>query len=150
MNATITRQQFLQRTAMAGAALLLSSLEGLAITQPDKKIKIGIIGCGSVSTQYIPHLIKSEYVEIVSVCDIVYERAQLRAKEYNIRNHYPHINQMLKGPHFDLFVNLTDMQEHGRLNEQALNAKRHVWSEKPMANTYSEGKDLLDLATEKG
>ena len=84
MNTTITRQEFLQRTAMAGAALLLSSLEGLAITQPDKKIRIGIIGCGSVSTQYMPHLIQSEYVEIVSVCDIIYERAQLRAKEYNI------------------------------------------------------------------
>lgn len=149
MNATITRQQFLQRTAMAGAALLLSSLEGLAITQPDKKIRIGIIGCGSVSTQYIPHLIKSEYVEIVSVCDIVYERAQLRAKEYNIPNHYPHIDQMLKGPRFDLFVNLTDMQEHGRLNKQALLADMHVWSEKPMADTYREGKELLDLANSK-
>jgi predicted dehydrogenase len=47
-------------------------------------------------------------------------------------------------------VTLTDMQEHGRLNEQALNAGKHVWSEKPMANTYREGKALLDLAKKKG
>ncbi len=65
---------------MAGAALLLSSLEGLAATQPDKKIRIGIIGCGSVSTQYLPHLTQSGFVEIISVCDIIYERAQIKSK----------------------------------------------------------------------
>ena len=46
---TFTRQQFLQHTAMAGAAMLLSSLEGFAFTMPDKKIKVAVIGCGSVS-----------------------------------------------------------------------------------------------------
>jgi predicted dehydrogenase len=46
-------------------------------------------------------------------------------------------------------VTLTDMQVHGMLNKQALNAGRNVWSEKPMANTYKEGKALLDLAKEK-
>jgi len=56
---------------------------------------------------------------------------------------------MLAGAPFDLLVNLTDMQEHGRLNKQALNAGRHVWSEKPMANTYREGKALFDLAKTK-
>ncbi len=56
---------------------------------------------------------------------------------------------MLEGPHFDLFVNLTDMQEHGRLNKQALLAGRHIWSEKPMADTYKEGKELFDLANDK-
>jgi predicted dehydrogenase len=149
MNASITRQEFLHRTAMAGAALLLSSLKGFPLTQPGKKTRLGIIGCGSVSGQYLPHLIKSEYVELVSVCDIVYERAQSKAKEYNVPNHYPHIDKMLAGPPFDLFVDLTDMQEHGRLNKQALMAGLHVWSEKPMANTYKEGKALFDLAESK-
>ncbi len=144
----LTRQEFLQRTAMAGAALLLSSLEGFAISE-NKKLKVGVIGCGSVSTQYLPHLSKASFIEIVSVCDIIPERAVIRAKEYKVPNHYPHIDKMLAGPKFDLLINLTDMQEHGRLNKQALNAGRNVWSEKPMANTYKEGKKLLDLAKEK-
>jgi len=146
MSNSITRQEFLQKTAMAGAALLLSSLNGFALQHPDKKIRIGIIGCGSVSTQYLPHLSQSPYVELVSVCDIIYERALTRSKEYNVPNHYPHIDKMLAGAPFDLFVNLTDMQEHGRLNKQALLKGIHVWSEKPMANTYKEGKALFDLA----
>ena len=99
-----------------------------------------------VSTQYLPHLSKSPYVELVSACDIIPERAIQRAKEYNIPNHYPHIDKMLQGPKFDLMVTLTDMQEHGRLNKQALVAGINVWSEKPMANTYAEGKALFDLA----
>ena len=144
----ISREIFLKQTAMAGAALLLSSLEGFAITA-NKKIRVGIIGCGSVSTQYLPHLAKASFVDIISACDIKFERAQLRAKEYNIPNAYAHINQMLGGAAFDLFVNLTDMQEHGRLNRQALNNGKHVWGEKPMANTYAEGKALFDLAKSK-
>lgn len=145
----ISRKDFLQHTAMAGAALLLSQLEGFAITTADKKIKVAVIGCGSVSGVYLPHLSKSPFVELVSVCDIKYDRAQKRAKEFNVPNSFPHIDQLLAGPAFDLMVTLTDMQEHGRLNKIALNANRNVWSEKPMANTYKEGKDLLDLAKKK-
>jgi predicted dehydrogenase len=143
---TITRQQFLQTTAMAGVATLLSSLQGLASTLPGRKIKLGVIGCGSVSTQYFPHLSKCEFVELVSCCDIIYERAQKRAKEYNVPNSYPHIDQLLAGAPFELMLTLTDMQEHGRLNKIALEKGKHIWSEKPMANTYHEGKALLDYA----
>ncbi len=144
----ISRQTFLQRTAMAGAAMLLSSLEGFAL-EADRTIRIAVIGCGSVSGQYLPQLSKSAYVELVSCCDIIYERAVNRAKEFNIPNSYPHIDKMLAGAPFDLMVNLTDMQEHGRLNRQALTTGKHVWSEKPMANTYKEGKALFDLAKSK-
>jgi predicted dehydrogenase len=146
---TINRQEFLQRSTLAAAALLVSSLEGLAKTTQQKKIKVALIGCGSVSGQYLPHLSKSSYVELVSVCDIIQERAQKRAAEFKVPNHYPHIDKLLAGPAFDLLVNCTDMQEHGRLNRQALNAGKNVWSEKPMANTYKEGKALLDLAKSK-
>jgi predicted dehydrogenase len=146
----MNRQEFLQRTAFAGISLLLSSLEGVALSLPDKKIKVGVIGCGSVSGQYLPHLSKSPYVELVSACDIIHERAIQRAKEFNIPNHYPHIDQMLAGAPFELLVTLTDMQEHEHLNKQGLEAGRHVWSEKPLANSYKAGKALLDLAKGKG
>jgi predicted dehydrogenase len=146
MSSPITRQQFLQRSTIAGIGLLLSSLEGWATQVPQRRIKIAIIGCGSVSGQYLPHLSKSPFVELVSACDIIPQRAVDRAAEFKIPHHYPHIDKLLTGAPFDLLVNLTDMQEHGRLNKQALEAGKHVWSEKPMANTYKEGKALFDLA----
>lgn len=134
---------------MTSAAFLLSSLKGMAAVDEKKKIKVALIGCGSVSGMYLPHLSKSPHVELVSTCDIIYDRAKQRAESFNVPNHYPHIDQQLAGASFDLLVNLTDMQEHGRLNKQALLAGKHVWSEKPMANTYKEGKALLDLAKSK-
>ena len=145
----ISRKKFLEQTSFAGVAMLLSSIKGFAESTQQQKIKVGVIGCGSVSGQYLPHLSKSPYVELVSTCDIIPERAKQQAAKYGVPNHYPHIDQMLKGAKFDLMITLTDMQEHGRLNKQALMAGRHVWSEKPMANTYREGKALLELAKEK-
>ena len=135
---------------MAGAAVLLSSLESLAMTRHDNKLKVALIGCGSVSNRYIPHLQTSPLIEIVSLCDIKYDRALGQNKQYNVNAAtYPHIDKMLAGVPFDLMITITDMQEHGHLNKQALDAGKHVWSEKPMANTYKEGSELLDLAKSK-
>lgn len=150
MNKNISRKQFLQYTASAGAAALLSSLEGFAIETRQRKLRVAVIGCGSVSNRYIPHLQTSSLIEIVSLCDIKPGRAEAQNRQYNISaKTYPHINAMLEGVPFDMMVTLTDMQEHGRLNKQALMAGKHVWSEKPMANTYAEGKALLDIARQK-
>jgi predicted dehydrogenase len=146
----ISRQQFLQRTAMAGAAVLLANLESFAITTADKKIRVALIGCGSVSNRYIPKLMSSPMIELVSLCDIKYERAVAQNKQYNVNAQtYKNIDEMLKGVPFDMMVTTTDMQVHGELNKKALLAGKHVWSEKPMANTYAEGKALLDLANSK-
>jgi predicted dehydrogenase len=148
----ISRQKFLERAALLSAASVIAPITSKSATifQTNKKIRVGIIGCGSVSTQYLPHLSKSPFVTLTSTCDIIPERALNAARQYNIPNNYPSIDKMLSGAPFDLFVNLTNMQEHGRLNKLALEAGKHVWSEKPMATTYKEGQTLLDLAKQKG
>ncbi len=144
----MNRKEFLEKTTFASAAYLISTLP-LFANAAEKKIKVGVIGCGSVSGMYLPHLSKSPFVELVSVCDIVFDRAKQRAKEFNVPYTYSAIEQMLAGASFELLVNLTDMQEHERLNRLALQAGKHVWSEKPMANTYGGGKELLDYAKTK-
>lgn len=151
MTNKINRKEFIDRSAkLMVAGMLAPFVSEAGELFQTKKIKIGLIGCGSVSGMYLPHLSKSEFVELVSVCDIKPERAKAAAEKYNVPNHYPHIDQLLAGAPFDLMVNLTNMQEHGRLNKQALLVRKHVWSEKPMANTYAEGKALLDLSKKQG
>ena len=146
----ISRQEFLKMTATAGAALLLSSLETFAKENNATKLRVAVIGCGSVSNRYIPHLQSSALIDIVSLCDIKPERAIAQKKQYNVNAEtYPNIDALLKGVPFDMMVTLTDMQLHGELNKKALMAGKHVWSEKPMANTYAEGKALLELAKSK-
>lgn len=146
----ISRSEFLKTTALAAAGTLVASLESWAATD-DKKIKVGLIGCGSVSNRYLPQLLSSKMIEVVSLCDIKYDRAVAQNKQYNVgAQTYRNIDEMLAGVPFDMIVTTTDMQVHGELNKKALNAGKHVWSEKPMANTYAEGKALLDLAKSKG
>lgn len=150
MNQHMSRSQFLTFAASAGAASLLTSLESLAAVGEIKKIRVAIIGCGSVSNRYIPHLQSSPSIEIVSLCDIRLERAVAQNEQYKVKAAtYADIDSLLKGVPFDMMVTLTDMQKHGELNKKALLAGKHVWSEKPMANTYAEGKALLELANRK-
>lgn len=148
---SLNRRHFVKHSATAGAALAVSGFPS-AICADDKprRIKVGVIGCGSVSGVYLPQLSKCPYVDLVSTCDIIPERAEGRAKQFHIAHHYPHIDKMLAGAAFDLLVTLTDMQEHEHLNRQALEAGKHVWSEKPIANSLAAGRDLLELSKKKG
>ena len=134
----------------SGVAALPLATPLTASVKVEKKIRVAIIGCGSVSNSYLPHLSKCPYVELVSACDIRPERAKAQAEKFKIPNQYPHIDQLLAGAEFDMLVNLTDMQEHEHLNFQAIEAGKHVWSEKPMANSLSAGEKLLAAARKKG
>jgi predicted dehydrogenase len=143
----IHRRKFLGSGAALGAAV---GLARVGAAEEPAKVRVGVIGCGSVSHVYLPQLTKCRHVELVSACDIRPERAEAQAKRFSIPHHYPHIDRMLAGAAFDLLVNLTDMQEHEHLNRQAVEAGRHVWSEKPMANSLAAGQKILQTAKAKG
>jgi predicted dehydrogenase len=151
----MNRRSFLAQTAATGAAYTLGGIAAqTSAAAPSaanqKRIRVGVIGCGSVSGVYLPHLSKCPYVELVSTCDIIPERAERRAREFKVKHHYPHIDKMLAGEPFDLLVNTTDMQEHEHLNRQAIEAGKHVWSEKPIGNTLAAGQEIVASAKKKG
>src|SRR5438093_2091694 len=156
MRSEIHRREFMRTSGMATASTVALGTFGSTQTIPGadkqsgKKIRVGIIGCGSVSRMYFPSLSKCPYAEIVSACDIIPKRAEDRAAKFKVPNQFPHIDKMLAGADFDLLVNLTDMQEHEHLNRQALEAGKHIWSEKPIANSLAAGQELLELAKKKG
>ena len=141
----VNRRDFTRTTLLAGAAVASGSLTALTV-QPPKRIRTGLIGCGSVSHQYLPQLINSPFVEVVSLCDIKPERAKAQAERFHVANHYPHIDAMLAGIPFDFLVDTTDMQAHEAINGRALDAGKHVWSEKPIANSLEAGQRLLRSA----
>ena len=142
----LSRRDFTKSTLLATAALTSGVVSADA---PPKRIRTGLIGCGSVSGQYLPQLTQSPFVEVVSLCDIRPERARRQAEKYKVAHHYPNIEAMLAGEPFDFLVVTTDMQEHEKLNRRALEAGKHVWSEKPIANSLAAGQALLKMALEK-
>ncbi|HJS09439.1 MAG TPA: Gfo/Idh/MocA family oxidoreductase [Pirellulales bacterium] len=153
----INRRTFVGQSATAGAGIALAGLAATGVTaeavraqDAAKRIKVAVIGCGSVSGSYLPQLAKCPYVELVSTCDIIPERAVQRGKQFNVPHHFPHIDKLLAGPEFDFLINLTDMQEHEHLNREAIAAGKHVWSEKPIANSLAAGQKLLAQSKERG
>lgn len=142
----LNRRDFAKSALLTGAALASGSLSALAAPASGRRIRTGVIGCGSVSNAYLPVLTQCPFVEVVSLCDIKPERAQRQAQRFHIAQHYPHIDAMLAGQPFEFLVDLTDMQQHEGINRRALEAGKHVWSEKPIANTLAAGQELLRLA----
>src|SRR5947209_6233520 len=153
---TVHRRQFIKDTALLGAAVgLAPNLLGAEGSSPagawkGGKIRVGEIGCGNVSGSYLPNLTSQPFIEVVSVCDIIVERAKKRAQQFKVPNVYPNIDEMLAGAPFDLLVNTTSMPSHFPVNKKALQAKRNVWSEKPIALSVKDGKELLELAKRQG
>ena len=81
---SVDRRKYLSRGAVAGSAAAVGAMatasQGEAVLVPGgKKVRVGVIGCGSVSRMYLPHLSTCPYVELVSTCDIIPERAERAA-----------------------------------------------------------------------
>jgi len=146
-----SRREFARTALLAGMAASAGACAPAVGGQQmaRRRIRTGVIGCGSVSHSYLPVLTSGPYVEVVSLCDIRPERARAQAERFAVSNHYPHIDAMLAGEPFDFLVNLTDMQEHEHLNRSGLAAGKHVWSEKPIANSLAAGQELLAAAQAK-
>jgi len=150
----ISRRSFVRTAGHAAAAIgllgrasVVNATADMGIPVPaGRKIRVGIIGCGSVSWKYIPDMKSRPYIEIVSACDIIRPRAEKQAKEHGIPHVYGHIDEMLEGADFELLVNTTSITEHYKINKIGLQAGKHVWSEKPLANSVADGQELIDLA----
>ena len=87
----------------------------------------------------------------MSACvDLIRERAENAVKNYNIPKLYNDMYELFADPDVDIVLNITRPYEHYEVTKAALNAGKHVYSEKPLAASLAEGKELVALAKEKG
>jgi predicted dehydrogenase len=143
-----SRRAFHAGALATGAGLLLNPRSAPAQADP-KRIRVGVIGCGNVSNSYLPALADCPFAQVVSLCDRKPDRAERQGERFGIAARYPSMAAMLAGEPFDLLVNITDMQEHEHLNREAIEAGRHVWSEKPIANSLAAGQAILQRARQQ-
>jgi len=114
-----------------------------------KKMSVGIIGCGNISNAYFSGLgMFPDLLEITACADLDLGRAQAKAKEKGVAKALS-VEALLKDPKIDLVVNLTVPQAHASVNLAALKAGKHVYCEKPYTLDRNEAKKVLALAKKK-
>jgi predicted dehydrogenase len=108
----------------------------------NKTSRVGIIGAGYISTAYL----KSRFPQfkIVSCGDVIPENAEMRAREFGIRA--ASVESILADPTIDIILNLTIPESHVSVGLAAVEAKKHVYSEKPLALSREEARLFLDTA----
>ena len=105
-----------------------------------KTVKIGFVGCGAISGIYLENITKRfKEIEIAGVCDLIPERAENAAKQYNVPKIYKDMYELFDDPDVDIVLNITRPYEHYGVTMAALKAGKHVYSEKPLAASLAEG-----------
>lgn len=114
------------------------------------KLRVGIIGCGNISSIYAKNCTQVfKNLEVVACADLVLDKAIKLAKEYGIPKACS-VEELIESPHVDIVLNLTIPATHAEISLRALEAGKHVYSEKPLAITREDGLQLLKKAEEKG
>lgn len=113
-----------------------------------KQVKVGIVGCGSISHRYFTNLKSYAEIELAAAADMDLERAKQRAAEFDVPKVCT-VDEMMADPEIQIVVNLTIPKAHFDVSMRAIEAGKHVYVEKPLTITREEGRQLLSLAREK-
>lgn len=114
-----------------------------------QKLKVGIIGCGKISSIYFQNCKTYPILEVAACADLNVARARASAEEHGVPKAYS-VSELLADAAIDIVINLTIPAAHAEVCLQALEAGKHVYVEKPLAVTREEGQAILAKAREKG
>lgn len=113
-----------------------------------QKMRIGVVGCGNISTTYLQNASLFNGIEVNACADLSFELAKCRASEFGIRA--LSVDALCADSEIDLVLNLTVPAAHYEVSIDALSAGKHVFTEKPLALNVAEGRKLLELAEARG
>lgn len=112
-------------------------------------LRVGIVGLGNISGIYLQNLTAYPETEVVAVADLDRKRAEAAAEKHGV----PHVltpDELIAHPDVDLVLNLTIPKAHVAVGLAAVEAGKHVYSEKPLGIELEEGRRLVAAAKAKG
>jgi predicted dehydrogenase len=112
-------------------------------------MRIAIVGCGFVANFYLRTLSLYPELELLGVMDQNEQRAEGFAKYFETKR-FRSLDEILNDSRVELVVNLTNPGSHFAVSKACLEAGKHVYSEKPLALSFPEAKQLMALAQQKG
>ncbi|MEP6482703.1 MAG: Gfo/Idh/MocA family oxidoreductase [Rhodoglobus sp.] len=109
-------------------------------------LRIGMIGVGNISAQYLEQLPRLDALQLVAVADLDLERAQTVATAHGVRA--LDVDELLADPDIDAVLKLTIPAAHVDIAMRALAAGKHVYTEKPFGLTTASALDLVAPRTD--
>ncbi|MBC7924790.1 MAG: Gfo/Idh/MocA family oxidoreductase [Bryobacteraceae bacterium] len=138
----ISRRGFL---AASGAAALNASNYS-RIIGANERILIGVIGCGGMATGHMTsikrRMLETDNVQMIAVCDL-YDRRLNAAAELTGGRPYKRYEELLANKDIDYVLNATPEHWHSRIIIDAIDAGKHLYSEKPMTRTVEQAKKVV-------
>jgi predicted dehydrogenase len=120
--------------------------------QSASKIKVVMVGCGNMSRVWLKTILSMPDVEVVGLVDIVEEMARTRVAEHSLQNVVigSDLSDMLERTSPDVVLNCTIPEAHYAVVMAALRRGCHVLSEKPMADTMEQAREMVLAAQQAG
>jgi predicted dehydrogenase len=112
-------------------------------------VRVGLVGCGDVAERYAKAIRAADGLELVAAADLRPDRAARLAAEFGLVAHAS-VDELLGNAAVEVVVNLTPAVAHAEITRAALEAGKHVHSEKPLALGHDEARALVELADARG
>ena len=112
-------------------------------------VKTAIVGCGAISNIFFQNFTnRFQIIDLVKCCSKGGASAEAKAKEYGIIK--SSLEEIIADPEIELIVNATPAEQHFDIIKAALEAGKHVYTEKVITPDYRKTQELIDLAESKG
>jgi predicted dehydrogenase len=111
---------------------------------------MGIVGVGNIATLNVPGYLRHQQCDIVALCDPRPEVLQRRQHEWGVERGYTELDALLADPDVDAVEVLSPTPLHAEHVIAALRAGKHVSCQKPIANTVTDGRRMVEAAAAAG
>jgi predicted dehydrogenase len=112
------------------------------------ELGVGLIGCGNVSSQYLPNGPRLEGLRFVACADLDPAAAERVAAKYGLAVSTP--EELPARDDVDVVLCLTPPDTHADVALSAIAAGKHVYTEKPLATSVERARTVLAAAADAG
>src|SRR5262249_53681963 len=112
-------------------------------------MNIAVIGCGFIAASYVRTLDNYPDLRLVGAYDRNESNLRAFCQRWPTRK-YASLADLLADPSVEIVLNLTNPRSHYEITRQCIEAKKHVYSEKPLAMEFEKARELVDLAERAG
>jgi predicted dehydrogenase len=103
--------------------------------------RVGVVGCGVVAHRYVEGAAAFDTFDVVACADLDDAAARSFAQKHNLQPEA--VEALVSDPAIDVVLNLTPPTAHAAVSSGALDAGKHVYSEKPLATSVADGAALV-------